>query len=106
MAGAVLREVQVSPLVAGAVFGEMCKDRRSAKCCIFQSKCARRAGKVTSVAQQVANMLGSFSDRARTVNDVSAVFNEFLSNLAWSFCVAGAVLVMLEGDTCCSAPCK
>ena len=36
MAGAVFGEVRVSLFVAGAVFGEIWNDSRSAKCCIFQ----------------------------------------------------------------------
>ena len=38
MAGRVFGEVQVSLFVAGAVFGEIWNDSRSAKCCIFQYK--------------------------------------------------------------------
>ena len=36
-------------------------------------------------------ILGSFSDRPRIGNDVSAVFKQFLQNFGESFCVAGAV---------------
>ena len=36
-------------------------------------------------------MLGSWSDRSRIGNDISAVFSKFLSDVGWSFCVAGAV---------------
>ena len=36
-------------------------------------------------------ILGSFSDRPRIGNDVSAVFEKFLQNFGESFCVAGAV---------------
>ena len=36
-------------------------------------------------------LLGSFSDRHRIGNDVSAVFEKFLQNFGESFCVAGAV---------------
>ena len=36
-------------------------------------------------------MVGSWSDRSRIGNDVSAVFRKFLSDLGCSFCVAGAV---------------
>ena len=36
-------------------------------------------------------ILGSFSDRSRIGNDVSAVFEKFLQNFGESFCVAGAV---------------
>ena len=38
MAGAVFGEVRVPLFVAGAVFGEIWNDSRSAKCCIFQYK--------------------------------------------------------------------
>ena len=44
-------------------------------------------------------MLGSFSDRSRIGNDVSAVLSYFLSDLGWSFCVAGAVFGEVGG--CC-----
>ena len=36
-------------------------------------------------------LVGSFSDRSRIGNDVSPVFSQFLSDVGWSFCVAGAV---------------
>ena len=36
-------------------------------------------------------VLGSWSDRPRIGNDVSAVFRKFLPDVGWSFCVAGAV---------------
>ena len=36
-------------------------------------------------------LLGSFSDRPRIGNDVSAVFEKILQNFGESFCVAGAV---------------
>ena len=36
-------------------------------------------------------MVGSCSDRPRIRNDVSHVFCKFLSDVKWSFCVAGAV---------------
>ena len=36
-------------------------------------------------------MLGSFSDRSRIVNDVSAVLEKFLRNVRESFFVAGGV---------------
>ena len=41
--------------------------------------------------------LGSVSDRSRIVNDVSAVFIKFLSDVGWSFCVAGAVFGEVGG---------
>ena len=98
MAGALFGEVDVSLFVAGAVFGEIWNDSRSATCCIFQDKmlvvgvksnlgceagCGRRFhGRV---------MVGSVSDRSRIGNDVSAVFEKFVGNFGESFCVAGAL---------------
>ena len=42
-------------------------------------------------------VLGTVSDRSRIVNDVSAVFSKFLSDVGWSFCVAGAVFAEVGG---------
>ena len=36
-------------------------------------------------------MVGSWSDRSRIGNDVSAAFEKFVRNFGESFCVAGAV---------------
>ena len=36
-------------------------------------------------------MLGSFSNRPRIGNDISAVFEKFLGKFSVSICVAGAV---------------
>ena len=83
MAGAVFGDVELSLFVAGAVFGEIWNDSRSAKCCIFQYK-------VTSVARRVADdgfmvgsssdpariILGMVSDRSRIVIDVSSVLEK------------------------------
>ena len=109
MAGAVFGEVEVSLFVAGAVFGEIWNDSRSAKCCIFQYKmlvvgvksnlgceagCGRRFhGRILlgSWSDPARILLGSCSDRSRIVNDVSAVFEKFVRNFGESFCVAGAV---------------
>ena len=90
MAGAVFGEVEVSLFVAGAVFGEIWNDSRSAKCCIFQYKmlvvvlksnlgCEAADGFLLGCCSDVARIiLGSFSDRPRIGNDVSAVFEKFL----------------------------
>ena len=89
MAGAVFGEVEVSLVVAGAVFGEIWNDSRSAKCCIFQYKmlvvgvksnlgCEAGCGVTVSWSDHSRNGLGSFSDRPRIGNDVSAVFEKFL----------------------------
>ena len=89
MAGAVFGEVEVSLFVAGAVFGEIWNDSRSAKRCIFQYKmlvvgvksnlgCEAGCGVTVSWSDHSRNGLGSFSDRPRIGNDVSAVFEKFL----------------------------
>ena len=100
--GAVLGEVQVLLFVVGAVLGEIWKDSRSAKCCIFQYKpfvwsaksnlcCVAGCGLTETVSERDRIILGSCSDRPRIGNDVSAVFRKFLPDVAWLFCVAGAV---------------
>ena len=86
VAGAVLGEGQVSLFVAGAVLGEFCKDRPSAKCCIFQYKmlvlsaksnlcCAAGCGLTGTVSDPARIMAGTVSDRPRIGNDVSAVLS-------------------------------
>ena len=87
MAGAVFGEVRASLFVAGAVFGEIWNDSRSAKCCIFQCKmlvvgvkgnlgCEAGCGLTVSYHGRI--ILGSCSDRPRIGNDVSSVFSKFL----------------------------
>ena len=85
MAGAVSGEVEVSFFVAGAVFGEIWNDSRSAKCCIFQYKMLVVGVKSHLCCEAGCGgrfparmLLGSFSDRPRIGNDVSAVFEKFL----------------------------
>ena len=46
---------------------------------------------VGSVSDRSRIMVGTVSDRSRIGNDVSPVFSQFLSDVGWSFCVAGAV---------------
>ena len=53
-----------------------------------KSPLLRRTVSCSDVARII---LGSFSDRPRIGNDVSAVFEKFLQNFGESFCVAGAV---------------
>ena len=102
MAGAVFGEVEESLFVAGAVFGEIWNDSRSAKCCIFQYKmlvvgvkrnlgCEAGCGLTVSWSDPARIMVGSWSGRSRIGNDVSAVFEKFVRNFGESFCVAGAV---------------
>ena len=78
---------------------------------IFNRTCSWRARKVSVAALRVQFCafrvgswsdhgrigLGSWSDRSRIVNDVSAVFGKFLSDLGWSFCVEGAVFGEVGG---------
>ena len=86
VAGAVLGEGPVSLVVAGAVLGEFWKDRRSAKCCIFQYKmlvlsaksnlcCAAGCGLTGTVSDPARIMVGTVSDRPRIGNDISAVLS-------------------------------
>ena len=72
MAGAVFGALAVSLFVAGAVFGEIWVDSRSAKCCNFQYKMRCRGGKsklcerTGSVLQFHGRiMVGSWSNRPR-----------------------------------------
>ena len=80
---------------------------------IFNRICSWRVRKVALAARRVQFcvfrvgswsdhsriMVGTVSDRSRIGNDVSPVFNYFLSDLWWSFCVAGAVFGEVGG--CC-----
>ena len=88
--------------MAGAVFGEIWNDSRSAKCCIFPYKmvvvgvksnlgCEAGCGLTVSFSDPARIMVGSCSDRSRIGNDVAAVFEKFVRNFGGSFCVAGAV---------------
>ena len=78
---------------------------------IFNRICSWRVREVALVARRVAVcvfrvgswsersriILGSFSDRSRIGNDVSPVLSKFLSDVGWSFCVAGAVFGEVGG---------
>ena len=99
MAGAVFGEVEVSLFVAGAAFGEIWNDSRSAKYCIFQYKmlvvgvkcnlaCEAGCGVTVSFSDPARILLGSFSDRPRIGNDVSAVFEKFLAKF-WRVILRG-----------------
>ena len=83
MAGAVFGEVEVSLFVAGAVFGEIWNDSRSAKCCIFQYKMLVVGVKRNLGCEAGCGLTVSWSDhgridRPRIGNDVSSVFSKFL----------------------------
>ena len=87
MAGAVFGDVEVSLFLAGAVFGEIWNDSRSAKCCIFHYKmlvvvlksnlgCEAGCGVTVSFSDHGRIMVGSSSDRSRIVIDVSCVLEK------------------------------
>ena len=120
MAGAVFGEVEVSLFVAGAVFGEIWKDSRSAKCCIFQYKmlvvgvksnlsCEAGCGVTVSWSDHSRIMVGSFSD-GRIGPALEMTFQlfsrNFCENLESHFAWQAQYLVSLDDDTCCSAHCK
>ena len=76
MAGAVFGDVELALFVAGAVFGEIWNDSRSAKCCNFLYKmlvvgvksnlgCEAGCGLTVSWSDHARIILGSFSDHAR-----------------------------------------
>ena len=68
-AGSVSGEVGVSLFVAGAEFREILGDSRSAKPCIFLTKCVSKMGRVRSPKRRRDDdfMLGSCSDHARII---------------------------------------
>ena len=114
MAGVVFGEVQVSFFLAGAVFGEIWNDSRSAKCCIFQYNmlvagvksnlgCEAGCGVTVSCSDPARIILGMVSDRSRIVNSVSCVTRV---NHEIHFSWQAQYLVSLDNDTCCSAHCK
>ena len=67
MAGAVFGEVRVSLFVAGAVFGEILNDSRSAKCCIFQCKMLVVGVKGNLGCEAGCGLTVSWSDHARII---------------------------------------
>ena len=74
VAGAVFGEVGVWLFVAGAAFGDILGDSRSAKCCIFQYKIVSKIGRVRSPKRRVRDddfILGSWSDHGRIVVESS-----------------------------------
>ena len=125
MAGAVLGEVEVSLFVAGAVFGEIWNDSRSAKCCIFQYKmlvvgvksnlgCEAGCGVTVSFSDHSRILLGSFSDPARIILGSAPALEMTFQLFSRNFCKIldshfawqAQYLVSLDNDTCCSAHCK
>ena len=82
VAGAVCGDLGVSLFEAGAVFGEIWVDSRSAKCCNFQYKMRCRGGK------------------SKLCERTGSVLHE--GHFAWQV----QYLVTLEDESCCSAHCK
>ena len=128
MASAVFGEVEVSFFVAGAVFGEIWNDSRSAKCCNFQYKmlvlgvksnlgCEAGCGLTVSwsdhgrimVGSWSDHVVGSWSDHCRIGRALEMTFHLFSVNCVeiWKrhFAWQAQYLVSLDDDTC-SAHCK
>ena len=102
MAGAVFGEVGLSLFVAGAAFGDILVDSRSAKCCIFQYKIVSKIGRVSSPKRRVRDddfILGSWiilgcSNRLYIGGSNS---ESFRCNLELKDFVAGAVFAEVGG---------
>ena len=89
MAGAVFREVGLSLFVAGAAFGDILGDSRSAKCFIFQYKIVSKIGRVRSPKRRV---------RVRDDDFIGGSNSEsFRCNLELKDFVAGAVFAEVGG---------
>ena len=121
MAGAVFDAVEVLLFVAGAVFGEIWNDSRSAKCYIFQYKmlvvgvksnlgCEAGCGLTVSWSDHARIMLGMVSERSRIGRALLMTFHLFWTNfleiLENHFAWQPQYLVSLGNDTCCSSHCK
>ena len=108
MAGAVFGEVGVSLFVAGAAFRAILGDSRSAKCCIFHTKCVSKMGRVRSPKRRVRDddfILGLCSDYPRIILGMSSNrlsiggsnSESFQCNLERKDFVAGAVFGEVRG---------
>ena len=93
--------------MAGAAFGDILGDSRSAKCCIFQYKIVSEIGRVRSPKRRVRDddfILGLSSECRRIVfllaEAIQRVSNAILNlKISWQ----AQYLVRLEGDIACSA---
>ena len=107
VAGAVFGEVGLSLFVAGAAFGDILGDSRSAKCCIFQYKIVSKIGRVRSPKRRVRDddfMVGSWSDYPRIVFILAEAIQRVsaaILNLKISW--QAQYLLRLEVDIACSA---
>ena len=110
MAGAVFGEVRASLFVAGAVFGEIWNDSRSAKCCIFQYKMLVVGVKGNLGCEAGCGLTVSWSDHSRIGRALEMTFHPFSANffeiLDGHFSWQAQYLVSLDYDACCSAHCK
>ena len=99
-AGAVFGEVGVWLFVAGAAFGDILGDSRSAKCCIFQYKIVSKIGRVRSPKRRVRDddfILGLSSNPLYIGGSNS---ESFRCNLELKDFVAGAVFAEVGGWHC------
>ena len=100
----------VSLFVAGAVFGEIWNDSRSAKCCIFQYKMLVVGVKSNLGCEAGCGLTVLWSDPARIGPALELTFHLFWTNfleiLENHFAWQAQYLVSLDNDTCCSAHCK
>ena len=78
VAGTVLGEGHVSLFVAGAVLGEIWKDSRRGKCCIFQYKMVVLSAKRNLWCAAGCGLTGSCSDHARIGRALEMTFSCFL----------------------------
>ena len=84
VAGAVFGEVGLSLFVAGAAFGDILGDGRSAKCFIFQYKIVSKIGRVRSPKRRVRDddfILGSWSDYPRIVFILAEAIQGFCAEI-------------------------
>ena len=113
VAGAVFGEVGVWLFVAGAAFGDILGDSRSAKRCIFQYKIVVEVGRVRPPKRRVRDAI-LWSDYVRIMFGMSSIVfllaeaihgvsAEILNlQISWQ----AQYLVRLEADCACSAHCK
>ena len=94
--------------MAGAAFGDILGDSRSAKCCIFQYKIVSKIGRVRSPKRRVRDddfMVGLSSDYPRIILGLSSNrlyiggsnSESFRCNLELKDFVAGAVFAEVGG---------
>ena len=107
VAGAVFGEVGVWLFVAGAAFGDILGDGRSAKCCIFQYKIVFKVGRVRPPKRLVRDAI-FWSDYRRIILGLSSNrlyiggsnLESFRCNLELKDFVAGAVFAEVRGWLC------